>query len=195
MMKQIKNVILAGYSRFLCGILKLRGVEVGLGAIVLGLPRIKKHPGSNISLGNDAMLFSVAFANPLGPTERSFLHTITAESRIDIGDGSGVSSSTIVARQLVRIGNRTFIGANCLICDNDFHSLDHRQRNTPSDAPSSAPVILGEDVFVGTRSVILKGVEIGDRSVIGAGSVVTKSIPPDSLAAGNPAKIIRSLTQ
>lgn len=62
-----------------------------------------------------------------------------------------------------------------------------------TEPPASAPVIIGDDVFIGARAIILKGVTIGDGAVIGAGSVVTKSIPPRVIAAGNPARIIKEI--
>ncbi len=192
-MKKIKDIILGAYSGILCLLLKYKGITVGKGGCILGMPRIKRHPGSEIHIGHGAMVFSKPFANPLGPIARTFLHTMAPSAKIMIGDHAGLSATTIVARELVSIGARTFIGADCLICDNDFHSLDYRLRNTPSDSPACAPVTVGDDVFIGTRSIILKGVTIGDRCVVGAGSVVSKSIPSDSLAAGCPAKVIRRL--
>ena len=86
------------------------------------------------------------------------------------------------------------IGGNVRIFDHDFHSLDasHR-RNGKLDREKvrSRPVVVEEDVFIGTNATILKGVHIGARSIVGAGSVVTlREIPADSIVAGNPAKII-----
>lgn len=58
-----------------------------------------------------------------------------------------------------------------------------------------APIVIGNDVFIGARSIILKGVTIGDAAIIGAGSVVTKDVPAGAIAAGNPAKIVRTVTE
>jgi acetyltransferase-like isoleucine patch superfamily enzyme len=77
------------------------------------------------------------------------------------------------------------------IYDSDSHELDPRRRR--GGTPAKAQVTLGENVFVGDRSLILKGVEIGAHSVIGAGSVVVSSIPEGVIAAGNPARVIREL--
>ena len=78
-----------------------------------------------------------------------------------------------------------------MIFDSDFHELhpDRRRGGTPR----MAPVVLEENVFVGDHAIILKGVTIGADSVIGAGSVVTGSIPPGVIAAGNPARVVRPL--
>jgi len=74
--------------------------------------------------------------------------------------------------------------------DNDFHRLEPERRN---ERPDSAPIILEDNVWLGARVIVLKGVTIGEGSVIGAGSVVTKDIPPRSLAVGMPAKVIKTL--
>ena len=78
--------------------------------------------------------------------------------------------------------------------DSDAHSLNYLERRMPSldqIKKKNAPIIIEDDVLIGTRSIILKGVTIGARSVIGSGSVVTKSIPADCIAAGNPCKVIK----
>lgn len=90
----------------------------------------------------------------------------------------------------VTIGSRTLFGPNVQIYT-ATHPLDYKERATGLEY--AKPIVIGEDVWVGGSAVICPGVEIGSRSVIGAGSVVTKNIPPDSFAAGNPCRVIRSL--
>jgi len=92
----------------------------------------------------------------------------------------------------VKIGNRTLIGPNVQIYT-ATHPMDYRER--AAGLEFAKPVTIGEDVWIGGSAVICPGVIIGDRSVIGAGSVVTKDIPPDVFAAGNPCRVIRSLAQ
>ncbi len=113
-------------------------------------------------------------------------------SRIEVGKGTSFSNNVqVIAEERVTIGEHCLIGDAVLILDSDFHNLSPSSRhNLPG---LSAPVILGDNVFVGSRSIILKGVTIGKDSVIGAGSVVVRSIPPGVIAAGNPAKVIRPL--
>ena len=84
------------------------------------------------------------------------------------------------------------IGGNVKIYDTDFHFVDHNRRIN-EDGSKTAEVIIKEGAFIGAHSIILKGVTIGERSVIGAGSVVTKDIPSDELWAGNPVEFIRKL--
>lgn len=86
------------------------------------------------------------------------------------------------------------IGSGCLITDTDSHPLNWNDRLRNDDSKTkSKPIIIDDNVFIGARSIILKGVTIGSGSVIGAGSVVTQSIPPNVVACGNPAKIIKKL--
>jgi acetyltransferase-like isoleucine patch superfamily enzyme len=97
------------------------------------------------------------------------------------------------------VGDRVNIGGNVRIFDHDYHPLDHLVRRNSAQDPAeikSHPVVIGDDVFIGTNAIILKGVHIGDRSVIGACAVVAlKNIPPDSLVAGNPARVLRNLKE
>jgi maltose O-acetyltransferase len=90
----------------------------------------------------------------------------------------------------VTIGSRTMCGPNVQIYT-ATHPLNYRERS--SGLEYAKPITIGEDVWIGGNAVICPGVTIGHRSIIGAGSVVTKNIPPDVLAAGNPCKVIRPL--
>lgn len=110
---------------------------------------------------------------------------------LEIGEGSYINyGCSIGATSLIRIGPRANIGTHVIMIDNDFHELDPSRRLS---RPPSAPIILEENVWVGARAIILRGVTVGADSVIGAGSVVTHDIPPRSLAVGQPARVIRSL--
>lgn len=90
----------------------------------------------------------------------------------------------------VTIGSRTMLGPNVQIYT-ATHPLDHQQR--ASGLEFAKPITIGEDAWIGGSVVICPGVTIGDRSVIGAGSVVTRDIPSDVFAAGNPCRVIRAL--
>lgn len=118
--------------------------------------------------------------------------------RIEIGDYSGMTGSVISSRQFVRVGDHVNIGGGTRIYDHDFHSLDpveRRTRETDQANVRSAPVEIGNDVFIGAGSIILKGAEIGARCIVGAGSVVGRGVyPPGSLIVGNPAKVLRQST-
>jgi acetyltransferase-like isoleucine patch superfamily enzyme len=105
--------------------------------------------------------------------------------------------STIGARTLINVTEQIIIGDHCLIAwdcdimDTDFHRL--REIDYRASPPIAAPVHIGNNVWIGTRCIILKGVTIGDNSVIAAGSVVTRDVPGNTLAGGNPARVIRRI--
>jgi acetyltransferase-like isoleucine patch superfamily enzyme len=120
------------------------------------------------------------------------MRTLRKEAIIRIDADTGISGGTICAAICVKIGKECLIGANVTISDTDFHPIkasNRRYSDDQIDIKSSA-IIIEDNVFIGTGAVILKGVRIGVNSIIGAGAVVTKNIPDNSIAAGNPAVII-----
>ena len=92
----------------------------------------------------------------------------------------------------VRIGDNVFIGPNCSLIT-IIHAFEPEQRN--AGVMAANPVTIGDNVWIAANVVVLPGVEIGDGAIIGAGSVVTKSIPANTLAAGNPCRVIREITE
>ena len=113
-------------------------------------------------------------------------------SSILIGDECHfVNGVSILANNSIRIGNRVLIGADTSITDCDWHEIDPDTRCHSSGA--SAPVIIGDDVWIGQRVVVLKGVTIGNGSIIGAGAVVVSDVPPRCIFAGVPARLIREI--
>ena len=110
-----------------------------------------------------------------------------------IGNNVTINYQTLIdVAQKVEIKDRVLMAGQVIIFDNNVHSVDYRNRNNLTDKDIS-PVIIEEDVWIGTRAVILKGVTIGRGSIVAAMSVVTKSVPPYSLVAGNPAKVVKNL--
>jgi acetyltransferase-like isoleucine patch superfamily enzyme len=114
-----------------------------------------------------------------------------ASGRIEIGNYTFINyGSSIAARASVKIGSYCLLGHYTFVMDNDQHDV---VRHT--ELPESDPVIIEDHVWIGSKAVILPGVRIGSRAVIGAGSIVTKDIPPRCVAAGNPARVLRHLTE
>jgi acetyltransferase-like isoleucine patch superfamily enzyme len=116
------------------------------------------------------------------------------ESAIELCDGVQLNNDVMLKSEGpgIFIGSQALIGSQVRIYDSDFHELHPGRRR--GGGPAMGRVVLGENVFVGDGVTILKGVQIGRDSVVGAGSVVTTSIPAGVIAAGNPARVVRALT-
>lgn len=110
---------------------------------------------------------------------------IMNNGKLILGGGFINESSQIIVSQEVTIGKNCAIACEVIICDYDFHNVDMNK-------PKSKPIHIGDNVWIGRRAMILKGCCIGEGSVIAAGSIVTKDVPPHTLVAGNPARIIRN---
>ena len=111
--------------------------------------------------------------------------------KLEIGENTYINYGTSISSyQSVIIGRDCNIGTYVNITDNNFHQIEPERR---SELPESLPVVIGNNVWLGTRVIVLPGVKIGEGSVIGAGSVVTRDIPFRVVAAGVPAKVIRKI--
>ena len=104
---------------------------------------------------------------------------------LNIGSGYINSNLKLLCSNSIIIGNDCAISHDVTIMDSDFHNIDYANHE------KSAPVNIGNHVWIGSRAMILKGVTIGDGAIIGAGSVVTKDVPTKSIVAGVPAKVIK----
>lgn len=129
---------------------------------------------------------------------------IGENGRCIIGDFTLLNGAIIMAEELIEIGSHCLISWNIGIADSDFHPLEPAQRlidaqalapffkeRPPRPKLKTAPVKIGDNVWIGMNAVILKGVTIGDNSVVAAGAVVTKSVPANTVVAGNPAVVVR----
>ena len=106
-------------------------------------------------------------------------------------EGAGIGSETwFLGAGEVVLGRRLKMGPQCLFITND-HPVPPAGRSFEEQGGSQGAIIVGDDVFIGARATILPGVHIGDGAAIGAGAVVTKSVPDGGVAVGNPAKVIR----
>lgn len=120
------------------------------------------------------------------------LQARSKNSRIRIGAGCSTSNNlSIVSMLAVELGEKVMVGDGVSIFDSDFHRVDPTTRWEGSDDPE--PVSIGHNVWLGSRVVVLKGVTIGDNTVVAAGSIVSKSLPSNVVAGGVPAKILRQL--
>lgn len=121
---------------------------------------------------------------------------VRPKATLIIGDNSGISNTTIYCYEKVEIGDNVNIGAGTIIFDTNFHSTEWTDRLDRTKDVANAktePIKIGDCVFIGAKCIITKGVEIGARSMIVAGSVVTKNVPSDEVWGGNPAKFVRKI--
>lgn len=179
------------YPRINRMILKTHGVEFGKNLQIPGKVSWLIR-GSRITIGDNFYLYSGNGVNPIASNLQADVY-VEPGATLTIGNNVGMSSTRLWIHESARIGNNVKIGGCVLITDTDAHPMDYVARRSSNDGTKSAPVVIEDDVWVGAHCIILKGVTIGARSIIGAGSVVTKSIPTDCVAAGNPCKVIKLL--
>lgn len=123
--------------------------------------------------------------------------SVLKNATLTIGEYSGMTNTVIQCHERIEIGHHVNIGAGCMIMDSNFHSTNWQDRlNRVKDIENrrNAPVKIGDVVFIGTRSIICKGVTIGNHAMIAAGSVVVTDVPANEVWGGNPAKFIKKLS-
>ena len=175
-------------------IFKVRRPECETKPIINGKIYMVSKKGA-IHFGKNVRINSSLQSNPIGGSCRTILFA-GKDASIRIGDHTGISNSAIFAADRIEIGSDVMIGGDCKIYDTDFHSVEYDLRmEQPDTNIKTAPVIIEDGAFIGASCIILKGVRIGKHSVVGAGSVVTKSIPANEVWAGNPAKFIKTLSE
>lgn len=164
--------------------LTLQGIEYGKNLSCRGLMITSRFPNSSIVIGNNCSFNSKSRFNYRGINHPCILQTGKMNACIKVGNDCGFSGVSIVSDNQVIIGNKVLIGANSMIGDRDDHS------NIYPSLPQ--PIIIGDNTWIGMNVIVLKGVKIGNNSIIGAGSIVTKDIPDNVIAAGNPCKVIKN---
>ena len=170
---------------------KINGVKFGKKVKYNGIPFIYKVKDSSIKIGNNVTIKSSFLSNLVGLYQKTIIVTRCEGAYIRIGNNVGMSGATIYARKGIEIGDNTLIGGNVKIIDNDFHPLDIEDRNNDDKSKiASKHIKIGENCFIGVNSIILKGTELGDGCIVGAGAVVSGKFPPNSKIVGNPGKVI-----
>lgn len=190
---RLRNAALVRCWRFLgAPILEGLGVHCGRNLRLYGWPIVHLHRGSRVDIGANVVLVSDSRFTALGVAKALTIRTLRPGAELMIGDNTGISGGSICSAVSVRIGKRCLLGADVIITDTDFHSINPvgRRYNRNFAEIHAAPVEIGNDVFIGTRAIILKGVSIGNGSIVGAAAVVTRSVEPGSIVAGNPARLI-----
>lgn len=162
---------------------KMMGVSLGRNVNFNGHITLSRFKHSTIKIGNNCTFNSHTAFNPRC-NNRCVIVTAKDFASIEIGDNCGFSGVSIDSYYKIRIGNNVTIGAETQIFDADGHA--------DILGTEDEPVVIEDNVFIGMRCIIMKGVTIGENSIIGAGSIVSKSIPANSIAAGIPCKVLKS---
>jgi acetyltransferase-like isoleucine patch superfamily enzyme len=172
---------IVGFSHLLNAQLRLRS-KAGVPFSVRLRGRAQISGDGEVLLGE-----GVSFCGTVVPVEL----VTYASGRIEIGNHTFINyGSSIASRVSVKIGSYCHLGHYTFVMDNDQHDVIRHW-----ELPKSEPVIIEDYVWIGSKTVILPGVRIGSHAVIGAGSIVTKDVPPRCVAAGNPARVLRHLTE
>lgn len=145
-----------------------------------------------ISIGDRVTINSSIRANPVAGNVTKLY--AMRNGKITIGNNVGLSNCTIISNHEVVLADDVLIGAGTLITDTDFHSTRFEERITDTlYEDEKCNILIDSGVFIGANCIVLKGVTIGKHSVIGAGSVVTKSVPEGEIWAGNPVRFIKKI--
>lgn len=171
--------------------LKLKNVRCGQNLRIMG--KISVIGPGKITIGDNFMMTSGEHINPISANVQGAFFTDTPDAQIIIGNNVGMSSTRMWIHDKLTIGDNVKIGGGVLLIDTDCHPMDYNVRRISNEGTKSAPIVIEDDVWIGAQSIVLKGVTIGARSIIGAGSVVTKDIPADCVAAGNQCRVIKNM--
>ena len=162
-------------------------VKIERGCCFNGKTIFRVLPDSIIQIGKESTFNSSHSSNLIGVYSPCMVSTIKRGAKIEIGNNCGFSGTVIGAALNIKIGNNVRCGANTMITDSDWHSDDYR---TGTDKE----VIIEDNVWLGYGVKVLKGVHIGENTLVGAGSIVTRNIPANVIAVGNPCKVIKVLS-
>jgi len=174
-------------------VLKTSNVQYGAGLKING--KICLDSNGILKIGRQVTINSSLKSNPIGGDAKTFIN-VHKGAKLIIGDRVGISNFTIYCTQEIIISDDAGIGGSCKIYDTDYHSIYFKDRCLDGNINiPRASVFIGKGCWLGANVTVLKGVKIGEYSVIGAGSVVTKDIPPNQVWAGNPARFIKMINQ
>lgn len=179
------------YPRINRWLFNAKGVEYGKNLQVYS--RLSVIGGGKIKIGDNFVFTSGDAINPISSNVQGAIFTDNPSAKITIGNNVGMSSTRMWIHDSLTIGDNVKIGGGVLLIDTDCHPMDYKVRRKSNEGTKSAPIVIEDDVWIGAQAIVMKGVTIGARAIIGAGSVVTKDIPADCVAAGNPCKVIRKI--
>lgn len=160
---------------------------------IFGFPIISIKKGADIKIGKNLTLISNSFFSETGVYHPVIIRLLNNNSKLRIDNNVGINGGSICVEKEVIIEDEVMLGANVLVADTDFHPVEPYNRRYRRDNVKSEKIVIKRNVFIGMNSIILKGVTIGENTVVGAGSIVTKNLPPNVIAVGNPCKVVREI--
>lgn len=187
-MRSILNAIRGWFARR--ALHQFPGIKVPLSAQV-AFHKIRPKSGCGLTIGKHSIVEGSLIFDREG-------------AMIQIGERTFIGSSLLVSAENITVGDDVLIAWGCTVLDHNSHSIAWRQRS--SDVMNwldcrkdwtyveRKPVVIESKAWIGFNAIILKGVTIGEGAIVGAGSVVTRDVPPYTISAGNPARVIRELT-
>ncbi|OHB60982.1 MAG: hypothetical protein A2168_07195 [Planctomycetes bacterium RBG_13_50_24] len=171
-----------------------KGLHVGSGLKLIGMPLIDIRGNASVAIEDNVTLNSCNREYHVNMHSPVKLYADRNGAKIHIGKNTRIHGTCIHACEHIKIGENCLIAANTQIFDGHGHDLSFdNTANRINTEGGTQPIIIEDDVWIGINCIIIGGVTIGKGSIIGAGSVVTKSIPPFVIAAGNPARIIKDM--
>jgi len=190
---KINRIINGIYTVIFRFIFKIKGVKLGKGVIFKRKPLLIKHKKSFIQIDDNVLINSDNYGYHINMFKECKIMADEEKAIIKIGKNSRIHGTCIHAKKRIIIGKNCLIAANTNIIDSNGHELSmDKPYNRINTYDKGETIIIEDNVWIGANCVILKGVKIGQGSVITANSVVIKNIPANSLAGGNPAKVIKN---
>src|SRR5579884_2721340 len=181
-MKSVIIDIVTRYTVTKFRLLKGKRVQFGPGFISNGRLQIK-GPGRVIFGAN---------VNAWAHKEPNVLITYSPDAVIKIGDNTRLNGAGLMAARGITVGCNCLVGS-AVIVDTDFHSVNPDRRTNPGAKVKSAPITIGNNVWLAGQTAVLKGVTIGDNSVVGFRGVVVSNVPSNVVVAGNPVRVVKQL--
>jgi len=167
------------------------------------LPNVRFDPSAKILFRRIALGSKSKLTIGKGSIIEAIIVSDRDGAQISIGEDTFIGSSSLISAEKIEIGSDVLIAWGCWLVDHDSHAIswkkrskdvgDWRQGRKNWDVVKAEPIVIKNKAWIGFNSIILKGVTIGEGAIVGAGSVVTKDVPPYTIVAGNPAKIIREI--
>lgn len=189
LLKEIKLCVIKTRSAFFRFVLRCKGVQVHPTALITSMPYVKMAPNSTIIIGENVTIHSSPRMNPIIGRVTTAICTMSEGANIELQRDSGISGVCICAAREIILGEGSIVGGDAMIYDSDWHQLDDGYKWKCGIKDTAKPVHIGRGCFLAARAMVLKGVTLGDGVVVGAGAVVTKSVPAEHLVYGNPCQI------